>query len=247
MNFSGVPEKNALGRLLRLPLKLIPSQTVMPILQGRMRGKRWITGAGPHGCWLGSYEFKKRRLIEKIVTEGTVFYDIGANAGFFSLLASVLVGPSGRVIAFEPLPRNVSYIEAILRLNQTTNTTVVAAAVAEQSGVASFTEGDLHSLGHLTPTGEIQVKMVTLDDLISTGEIPPPNFMKVDVEGAEALVFAGGKTMLAAYHPALFIDTHGRDVHRQSLQLLESLGYQFQFIDDKSREESSQVFAWFKG
>lgn len=246
VNFTGISDKSFIGKLLRLPLSLIPSGTKLPILQGKLRGKRWIVGSGTHGCWLGSYEIKKRRLIEQVVTEGSVMYDIGANAGFFTLLASVLVGPKGRVIAFEPLPRNLGFLKENLGLNRMTNVTVIEAAVSDHGGVASFAGGASDALGHLALNGEFQVTTVSLDDLVERREIPTPDDIKMDVEGAEMLVLAGAKSILLNVHPALFIDTHGRDVHRQALDFLESLGYQFQFIDGKDREESGEVFAWFE-
>ena len=92
MNFSKINYQSFLGRLLRLPLRLIPKGMILPILQGRMRGKKWVVGAGEHGYWLGSYELEKRKAFERIITPGSVVYDIGANVGYFSLLASVLVG-----------------------------------------------------------------------------------------------------------------------------------------------------------
>ncbi len=59
----------------------------MPIMQGRLRGTKWIVGAGEHGYWLGSYEMNKRLAFEREIAPGTVMYDIGANVGYFSLLA----------------------------------------------------------------------------------------------------------------------------------------------------------------
>lgn len=118
MNLSGIPRRSVLGRVLRAPLRLIPPGTVLPVLQGRLRGARWIVGAGTHGCWLGSYEYGKRRLFERLVRPGQVVWDVGANAGFYTLLASRLVGSTGSVVAIEPLPRNLSYLRRHLELNR---------------------------------------------------------------------------------------------------------------------------------
>lgn len=64
-------------------------------------------GSSSHGCWIGSYEYHKRRLFEQAVTPGSAVFDIGAHVGFYTLLASVLVGDQGRVVAFEPNAGNV--------------------------------------------------------------------------------------------------------------------------------------------
>lgn len=90
--------RSPLGKLLRLPLKLIPDKTVLPVLQGKLKGKKWIKGSSINGCWLGTYEFDKQQLFQDYVKPGMVIYDVGANAGFYTLLSSVLTGNSGKVL-----------------------------------------------------------------------------------------------------------------------------------------------------
>ncbi|MHB9011046.1 MAG: hypothetical protein ACYC49_02335 [Ignavibacteriaceae bacterium] len=92
MNISKISYKSIIGRLIRLPLKLIPAKTVLPIMQGPLKGKKWIKGSSINGCWLGSYENDKQILFREYIKEGMVVYDIGANAGFYTLLSSLLVG-----------------------------------------------------------------------------------------------------------------------------------------------------------
>src|ERR1035438_590714 len=91
INFSGISGRTFIGKALRFPLSLIPCGTQMPILQGPLYGKRWIVGSSNHGCWLGSYEYPKQKAISAAIKRGDVVYDLGANVGFYSLLASVLV------------------------------------------------------------------------------------------------------------------------------------------------------------
>jgi hypothetical protein len=105
MNFSGLRRDTLIGRPLVLSLKLVPQSSVARLLQGRLRGARWIVGPGTHGCCLGTYELPKQREFDKAVREGHVVYDVGANVGFYSLLAACCVGENGKVHAFEPLPR----------------------------------------------------------------------------------------------------------------------------------------------
>src|SRR5574341_673203 len=129
MNFSAISSNSGVGIALRYPLRWIPHERVVPVLQGRLRGKRWIVGASVHGCWLGSYEYDKQKRFVREIKKGDVVYDIGAHVGFYTLLASELVGPSGQVIAFEPLPRNLGYLHRHLALNSCKNVTVIEAAV----------------------------------------------------------------------------------------------------------------------
>src|SRR5579871_1243331 len=117
MNLSGISNESVVGRALRAPFRLIPRSAAVPILQGPLRGKRWVVGSATHGCWLGSYEQDKQQCFAGAVSVGSVVYDIGANVGFYSLLASVLVGVSGAVYSFEPVPRNCHFLRRHVDLN----------------------------------------------------------------------------------------------------------------------------------
>lgn len=243
MNFSGISNQTVMGKLMRLPLRLIPSQMRVPILQGRLKGKRWIAGARNHGCWLGSYEYDKQVLFEKIVTEGSIVFDVGAHVGFYTLLASVLVGPKGRVFAFEPFPANFSYLKQHLRLNHITNVTAIAAAVSDSAGTAYFENGTHSSQSHLALQGSLQVETLTLDDLIERGQVSPPDYIKIDVEGAEMLVLSGARALLAKHHPTIFLATHGPELHQQCCQFLSNLGYQLNYIGGSCLEKSDEILA----
>ena len=248
INFSGIYNKDLIGKLLRLLLKFIPPKsTVVPILQGRLKGKKWIVGSSNHGCWVGSYEYEKQTLFAKTIEEGSVLYDIGAHVGFYTLLSSELVGPRGKVVAFEPSPRNIYYLREHLRLNRCDNVTVFEAAVAEQSGITSFEESINSHMGHLSSKGCLEVKIVRLDDLVSKGGIPPPDYMKIDVEGAELLVLSGAKSLLANYSPTVFLATHGPEVHQHCCLFLNSIGYELQSINQNNIDETDEIIAFKKG
>ena len=136
INFSALSPDTLLGKMLRLPLKVVPPRMIIPILQGRLKGRFWIRGSSNDGCWLGSYERKKTRLFEKTVTGGSVVFDIGANVGYYTLLASLLVGPGGKVFSFEPVPRNLFYLRKHLAMNRLKNVTVFEEAASDTCGEA---------------------------------------------------------------------------------------------------------------
>lgn len=229
---------------MRFPLRLLPERTQMPIMQGRLKGKRWIVGSSDHGCWLGSYEFDKQRLFERTITRGSIVFDLGGNVGFYTLLASELVGSTGQVYVFEPLPANLIFLKEHIRLNHVGNTHVIEAAVSDTRGIASFDVGPSRSMGHLATTaGGIQVRTVVLDELIQTGEIPTPTYMKIDIEGAEALALSGARSMLASAHPTIFLATHGSSVHQECCRLLHALDYQLHSIDQTELDQSSEILA----
>jgi FkbM family methyltransferase len=246
VNLSGIPKSSLLGRLIRYPLRFIPKDAAVPILQGRFKGKKWIVGSANHGYWLGSYEFKKRLLFERTIPPGSVVYDVGGFVGYYTLLASVLVGQEGRVVVFEPLPRNLYYLKEHLRLNRITNVTVVEAAVSDQVGTLSFKEGPSRARGKLAEDGGLQVQAVRLDDLVESGELPEPQYMKVDVEGAELRAFAGAQRLMERCHPTLFLDTHGSDLHAECCRWLAELGYRLETIDGKDLPESKEIFAVYE-
>jgi FkbM family methyltransferase len=225
INFSYKNNKSILGRFLRLPLRLLPRNMTVRILQGELRGKKWIVGSSDHGCWLGSYEFEKQRLLTKVVKQSTVFFDIGAHVGFYTLLGSCLVKDSGIVFAFEPFPRNIEYLEKHLMANGIQNVRLFKAAVSDHTGVATFQEGPSSSMGQISERGKHAIKLASLDDLFFKGAVPLPDYLKIDVEGAEFSVLSGARQILTRGHPVIFLATHGNEAHLKCLSLLNSLGY----------------------
>jgi FkbM family methyltransferase len=181
-----------------------------------------------------------------MLREGSVVFDIGAHVGFYTLLASQCVGPYGRVFAFEPFPANLRFLNEHLRLNRVSNVSVIEAAVSDAGGVACFEEGRTTSTGRLSEGGRIRVATVSLDEMVSSGQVLPPDFMKVDVEGAEGRVLRGGKTVISSARPVIFLATHNEAVHRECCDLLRTLGYAFHSLDAKPVGETREVLATWK-
>jgi FkbM family methyltransferase len=225
MNFSAISNQTLLGRLLRAPLALLPAGMRMPVLQGPLRGKTWLVGAHTHGCWLGSYEYEKQRWCSRLVAPGSVVYDVGANAGFYTLLGAVIAGPVGRVIAFEPLPRNLEYLRAHVRLNALGNVSVLDLAIADTPGTARFETRQTPAMGSLSEKGLLEVRQSSLDALVECAAIPPPDFIKMDIEGGELRALMGARRVLARYGPTLLLATHEDAIHRACVELLLELGY----------------------
>jgi FkbM family methyltransferase len=243
LNFSGIDNRSPLGSLIRLPLRLIPKGMVLPILQGPLKGKRWIAASSNHGCWLGSYELHKQLQVARAIVPGMTVYDIGANVGFYSLLASVLVGPSGKVHAFEPVPRNFDILRQHLRINGAQNVVANRLAIASSSGFRSFSTGGDYCMGHLADHGQFQVQTSTLDSYIGDTEPQPPAIVKIDVEGAEVEVLEGAHQFLLKRHPIVFLATHGQVAHRECCRLLESAGYSLKSLDARPVDLTDELVA----
>ena len=218
MNFSAVPHSSSLGKALRLPLRLIPADAVLPVLQGPLRGMKWISGSSNHGCWLGSYEYHKQRLFDAAIKRKSVVWDIGANVGLYSLVAS---RKAMRVIAVEPMLENVSYLERHILLNGIRNIEVLVAAVGRECGRESFCRGDNRSTGHLAPN-PFMVDVVTLDSMLV--KFGAPDVIKMDVEGAEYLALQGAERCLAG-NPIIFLATHSAALAAKCSDLFASAGY----------------------
>jgi FkbM family methyltransferase len=230
-----------LGRTARYPLKLIPRNWSVPILQGPLRGNKWIVGSQRHAFWLGFYEPDMQRRFAGEIKPGGVFYDIGANVGYYSLLASNLIAP-GKVFAFEPLPINVSYLRRHLDLNHRTNVEVLVIAVCDQEGEASFEQEETGSMGRLDHQGELRVRTSTLDAMLRTQEIPPPNYIKMDIEGAEFRALLGAEDCFRKFKPMLFLATHGRKVHEDCCKLLRSWHFEIEVVREQS-DDRAEIFA----
>lgn len=243
MNFSSISRYSIAGRLMRLPLYLIPTGVSVPILQGKLRGKRWVVNASTHGCWLGSYEFEKQQLFSNMITTSSTVFDIGAHVGFYTLLSSVLVGKAGRVFAFEPLPRNLHYLRRHIAMNHMDNVTVMPVAVADAPGRAQFQEAQDSSEGHFSATGNLKVSVVALDDQTSTGQLPKPDVIKMDVEGAEAAVLRGARQILQQHRPIIFLATHGAAIREECFDLLQELNYSLTPIDERPLAATDEILA----
>ena len=234
MSVLGVVE--LLGRVARKPLNFIPPNAVFPVLTGEMgvlsggdgQITCWRVGALDHGCWIGWYGREVRRALASMLRPGGVFFDVGASAGFFTLLAARLVGSRGRVVAFEPHPPAVAALTYHIARNALSNVTVVDAAVSDQDGVALLAgERSTAQLGHGTG---ISVATVSIDRLRDFGQVPDPDVIKLDVEGWEYPALVGMQRTLATTRPTLLIEFHGAmrdgiDWDTKSSDLLQSLGY----------------------
>lgn len=241
INFSNIPIGSPIGKFLRSMLKLVPSGMRVRIIQGPLKGKRWIVGAQTHGMWLGTYESDKQALMTKIEVGGKIALDIGANVGFYSLLFSQMVGDKGKVLAFEPIPRNIEYLRRHIDLNGISNIIVHPEAVADAVGEAKFDDRGNESMGALSEVGRLTVRVVTLDSL----NFAPKSveLVKIDVEGGEAGVLRGGKNFFASNRPVIFLATHGEEASGSSRKILSDYQYVIYPMGDESPESCSEWLA----
>lgn len=215
-----LPSDSSFGKVLRLPLRLIPSTAVVPILSGPLKGRKWMAGAGNHGCWLGTYELSTQQRMVRETAGCEVAFDLGANHGFFTML---LARHAKVVIAVEPLSSNVAILERHLSINEVTNCRIARAAAGRENGTACFAEGQNHATGRISAEGTTAVDVISLEEMVK--RFGPASVIKMDVEGAELEVLTGGTSYLKECRPRLFLSTHGSDIHEECIKLLSSLGF----------------------
>jgi FkbM family methyltransferase len=162
--------------------------------------------------------------------DGTTFYDIGANVGYFSLEMAPLTNGSVRVVAFEPQSTLASAIRSSADLNKFENIIVFDVLVGNITGESNFfpSAASIHASAVADsgrkPKRVVRKQMVRIDDLVESGSILPPDFVKMDVEGSEHLVFRGARRTFEQYKPHIFLE-YGDDYppSRQIRREIESL------------------------
>lgn len=228
-----------LARLLAFLVRLLVPRIAYPILAGPLRGKRFLLGAaaGPAGgatIFAGRSEPEQLARVSRSVREGDVFFDVGANVGHYTLLAASLVGSKGRVVALEPLVRNLAYLHRHLEMNRVRNATVLPFACSDESGYRVFEEGETVATGRLSDAGAarpgVPVHVVTLDAVAALVGATP-TVMKIDVEGAEVAVLRGARGIIERHRPRVFLSVHSEALREECVAFLEERGYRCDPLD----------------
>jgi len=177
-----------------------------------------------------AYEVLPAKLILGRLKPGDVFVDVGANIGFYSLRARRRVGPGGRVIAFEPNPVILRRLRRNLELNEANGRVeVFDVALGDENGTAtlyssaqaSHGESSLRDQGwHTVETCSIDVRK--LDELAAGANIARIDFLKIDVEGAEKLVFVGAAETIRKCVPSILLEVNSRAAARFGFEPLDA-------------------------
>lgn len=159
------------------------------------------------------YEPHVARIVRSLLNPGDTFIDIGANLGYFTLLAASLVGEHGSVIAFEPSPENCRLLRRSLSQNGFKNVLIFEKAVAEATRRLAFSSGLPHSNARILRPEELhgheeryaQVEAVTLDDALQD-VVTRIDLIKLDIEGAEPRAWQGMQKMVQRYRPIIITE-----------------------------------------
>ena len=183
-----------------------------------------------HHMLRGTLEIPVQEALRRHLGPGGVFFDVGANVGFFTLLGARLAGDGGRVFSFEPVPANAASIRAHVAVNGFSHVKVLELALGDRDGEETMSVPDDPSwafLEHRAPdrltARKVAVRVATVDTLVAGGRVPAPAVVKLDVEGAESEVLRGMEQTLREHGPALVAEMH--DGNAEFVALAESLGY----------------------
>jgi FkbM family methyltransferase len=201
----------------------------VPRLMGKMAGRRPQYLMTRHGARLvmaasawdvyatmaicgGAWDYHDFEWCVNGIPGSGVFYDVGANVGYFSVEMAARLGGAVKVVAFEPQADLAESIAASARLNGMANVTVIAAIVGDSSRSAELylAPATIHASAVLDSgrgsTSATPADMVSIDDLVRAGEIPAPDLVKMDVEGSEHLVLRGARETFRAHQPHVFME-----------------------------------------
>lgn len=173
------------------------------------------------------YFEKEMMALSDLVSPGAVCFDVGAAGGIYALVLSRLVGPSGRVFAFEPRPRSFAFLRRVLRRP---NVSVHRIALSHRTGrqtmvvprryrvpfsTRSFLQRELdrpvdHYYPEFTGARRIEVETTTLDDFMAGHGIDRLDLLKIDVEGSEPWVLFGGRRTISAHRPIILCEVEAR-------------------------------------
>jgi FkbM family methyltransferase len=193
----------------------------------------------------GTYEPASLLATRLLLRPGDVFFDVGANVGLYSMLASRWSGPYGRVFSFEPSEREFRHLREHLELNGLVNVTTIRSAVVDHDGIFDLRVAEFPHAGHNTITETFvydavvakhteRVEGITLDRFASESRLEHVDLVKVDVEGGEHAVLAGATKLLRDWRPSWIIEVSGHAIESREHAAIAIL--------DMFREGNYRVF-----
>lgn len=235
----------ALNSLLARLLKRTGITSPDMIVVGPGRGLRFDPGPSNSDYASGDNELPVQQALVDHLRPGAVFYDVGANVGFLTVLGARLVGPQGTVYAFEPVASNAEFVRRNSRVNAFAQVQVLEQAVSNRCGkgelnLATYSGGAALASVEAPPdaAGTQTVDLVTVDELIARDGFKPPDVIKIDVEGAELEVLQGMDRTARRHRPVIIVEVDAAEIgllrRKQAAceQWLRERGYQVHELPD---------------
>jgi FkbM family methyltransferase len=217
------------------------ASSVDQVIRGGVgKGLKFNATGGFSGLILGTLELDEQQHLADSLSTGNVFYDIGANIGFYSTIAARICGEGGYVYAFEPIKESADRARSNAYLNNFNNVEVLEIAISDEVGEVRFAVGDSSVCNHIKKTGEdsctdleLVIPCSTIDNLIAEKKLRPPSVIMIDIEGAEFHAIRGMQETLKKYHPTIIMEVHWLiEEFRQTYEeILQPLGYSVRTLD----------------
>jgi len=198
------------------------------VRHGLIRGMKRKGGLGWIPAWLShGSQTQEEMFWRELRLDGLVVYDVGAYHGILTLF---FASRAAQVIAYEPNHANRARLIENVWLNDLTNVEVRKLGVGSAPGAGTLTYdpamaggGTLNS-NVLAPVSQ-RVEITTLDRDIAAAGLPPPDLIKIDIEGWELEALKGSRATIAAHHPALFLEMHGETMREKRRKACEILAF----------------------
>jgi FkbM family methyltransferase len=182
-------------------------------------------------------------LVARLLEDDDVFWDIGANVGYFTLVGAAALANRGQIVAFEPGRNAYARLTENISLNPYSNIKTYPVAVSDQEGEAVLhVSGDIaDSSASLFPVGGHEAgrevcRTVDLDNFLAAEGLRPPSLIKLDAEGAELGVLQGGKGLISQSRPMFLMEMEEKNLKAAGAskasiqQFLNGYGYQAAFL-----------------
>lgn len=214
--------------------------------------------------YLNSFEFANLLFYQSILERNMIIFDVGANIGIYSLIASKKIGENGKVFSFEPSAWAYERINKNLNLNSCRNVEVFKVGVSNHSDIVSFYKCDDDAFNSILNKQmrkcieEIKIDVLTIDDFCNKKQIKKLNVLKIDVEGADYLVLKGADNVISNFHPIIlceynkFLETIKDDIN-EMITFLNSKEYNVYEINnykliefDPNKSHASEIICLTK-
>jgi FkbM family methyltransferase len=209
--------------------------TVVNIAAGVLQGMPMLLDMqNEKDFWLGTYEPEMQSALGDLIKLGMTVYDVGANIGYVTLMITKLTGEMGKVYAFEALPDNVERLRRNVELNGFNDrVSIFPGAVAAGAGEVKFLVHFSGGMGKAAGSAgrneqylrEITVPCISLDEFVFAQGNPPPQAVKMDIEGGEVMALPGMTRVLAEARPLMLMELHGPESARAAWDALTAAGY----------------------
>ncbi|AFZ58969.1 methyltransferase FkbM family [Anabaena cylindrica PCC 7122] len=183
----------------------------------------------------GDWFEPEMEFVRKLITPGMEILDIGANHGVYTLTMARLLQGQGKITAYEPASSVVSLLRKGVEANGFTNVEIINAGLSDCEGEATLFLSTNSELNSLQQDGLSQqqetIKLLNLDRELEQHNWQKIDFIKLDAEGEEAKILAGGKRFFFEQSPLIMFELkHGKHINMRLIQLFQNLGYETYYL-----------------